>query len=170
MLRIGTSLTIAMLATFASVAVVGAYTSPGSTLITTSSCATANQGSRCTLTFQLRNANGGVEANATVTISVSGVQGATVQPSTATTDANGSVQAIFSAGTSGCGTATVTVSSPPASTQTTINVACNSAGTLPNNSTSPPTTPLWLPVLVALALVTVAVCGVTLRRIRVTSS
>ena len=106
--------------------------------------------------------------NATVTFTTSGVTGSTVTPASATTNCNtGEVAALFTAG-SGCGTATITASSPPASTQTTINVPC-SAATLPNTSTLPPSTPMWLPGLVGLALLLVAACGLTLRRMRVTS-
>jgi hypothetical protein len=148
-------------------AAVSAYTPPGSVLSTIRSCSSTNPGANCSLQFQLKDANGNPVANATVTFSISGVAGSTVRPASATTDANGNVAAVFTAG-SGCGTATITASSPPASTQTTINVPCN-GGTLPNTSTLPPSTPMWLPGLVALALVLVAACGLTLRRMRVTS-
>jgi Invasin, domain 3 len=163
----GASLALAAVAILGGAAVVSAYTPPGSVLSATSSCSTANPGASCNLTFQLKDANGNPVGNATVAFSVSGVAGSTVKPTTATTDSNGNVAAVFTAG-SGCGTATVTASSPPASTQVTINVPCGTA-TLPNTSTVPPSTPMWLPGLVALALILVAACGVTLRRMRVTS-
>ena len=40
---------------------------------------------------------------------------------------------------------------------------------LPNTSAVPPSTPMWLPGLVALALVMVAGCGLALRRMRITA-
>jgi Invasin, domain 3 len=164
----GASLALAAVAVLGGTAVVSAYTPPGSVLSATSSCSTANPGASCNLTFQLKDANGNPVCDATVTFSTSGVTGSTVTPASATTDCNtGGVAAVFTAG-SGCGTATVTASSPPASTQITINVPC--AGiTLPNTSTLPPSTPMWLPGIVALALALVAGCGLALRRMRVTS-
>jgi hypothetical protein len=168
--RFVTSLIIATFATLASAALVSAYTAPGSALATISSCSTVNPASQCTIVFQLKDAKGVPEPNATVNFSVSGVQGASVQPASAITDAGGNAATVFLPNTGGgCGTATVTASSPPASAQTNINVTCSTNGTLPNNSTSAPTTPLWLAALVALALVAVAACGMALRRIRVTS-
>jgi Invasin, domain 3 len=164
----GASLALAVVAILGGTAVVSAYTSPGSVLSATSSCSSASPGASCNLTFQLKDANGNPECNATVTFSTSGVAGSTVAPASATTDCNtGGVAAVFTAG-SGCGTATVTASSPPASAQVTINVPC-AAATLPNTSTVPPSTPMWVPGLVALALMVVAGCGLALRRIRVTS-
>jgi hypothetical protein len=160
-------LALAAVAILGGTAVVSAYTSPGSVLSATSSCSTASPGASCNLTFQLKDANGNPEGNATVTFTVSGVAGSSVQPTTATTDANGNVAAVFTAG-SGCGTATVTASSPPASTQVTINVPCSTAP-LPNTSTLPPSTPLWLPGLAVLAFLVVVGGGVAVRRMRVTA-
>jgi hypothetical protein len=95
------------------------------------------------------------------------VTGSTVAPASATTNCNtGGVAAVFTAG-SGCGTAIVTASSPPASTQVTINVPC-AAATLPNTSTLPPTTFPWLGVLAALALLCVLGGAITLRQTRTT--
>ena len=167
--RLSLSLALACVAAFGSVAVVSAYTSPGSTLVVTQSCSSANQATTCHLAFRLLAANGSPEANATVTFSVTGVSGATVTPTSATTDAAGNVLTAFSAGLTGCGTATITASSPPASAQTTVNVPCNSNGGLPNTSASPPTTPTWLPFLAALALMIVAGSALALRRMRVTA-
>ncbi|MBJ7596307.1 MAG: Ig-like domain-containing protein [Candidatus Dormibacteraeota bacterium] len=149
-------------------AVVSAYTPPGSVLGTTQSCSSTNQGSSCQLQFNLKDANGNPVCNATVTFTVNGVAGSKVRPTTSTTDCNGNVGAAFTAGT-GCGTATITASSPPASTQTTIQVPCNSGGTLPNTSTNAPNAPMWPPALIALALFVVAGCGLTLRRMRATT-
>jgi hypothetical protein len=164
----GASLALAAVAILGGTAVVNAYTPPGSVLSATQSCSTASPGASCNLQFQLKDANGNPVCNATVTFSTTGVTGSTVAPASATTNCNtGGVAAVFTAG-SGCGTATVTASSPPASTQVTINVPC-AAATLPNTSTLPPSTPMWLPGLVALALALVAACGLTLRRMRVTS-
>jgi Invasin, domain 3 len=164
----GASLALAAVAILGGTAVAKAYTPPGSVLSATQSCSTVAPGATCNLQFQLKDANGNPVCNATVTFTTSGVTGSTVAPTTATTNCNtGGVAAVFTAG-SGCGTATVTASSPPASTQVTINVPC-AAATLPNTSTPPPSTPMWLPGLVALALMLVAACGLTLRRMRVTS-
>lgn len=162
------SLALATFAVVSGATVASAYTPPGSVLATTQSCSSTNQGASCNLQFQLKDSNGNPVCNATVTFSTSGVSGSSVKPTSATTDCNnGNVQAAFTAGT-GCGTATITASSPPASTRTTISVPCN-AGQLPNTSTLPPTTPMWLPGLVGLALVIVAGCGLALRRMRVTA-
>jgi Invasin, domain 3 len=166
----GASLALAATAVLGGAAVVSAYTPPGSVLSVTQSCPTASPGASCTLQFQLKDANGNPVCNATVTFTTSGVAGSTVTPASAQTGSSpcsGNVAALFTAG-SGCGTATITASSPPASAQTTINVPC-AAATLPNTSTLPPSTPMWLPGLVALALALVAACGLTLRRMRVTS-
>jgi hypothetical protein len=163
----GASLALAAVAILGGTAVVSAYTSPGSVLSATSSCSTASPGASCNLTFQLKDANGNPEGNATVTFSVSGVAGSSVQPTTATTDASGNVAAVFTAG-SGCGTATVTASSPPASTQVTINVPCSGA-TLPNTSTLPPTAFPWLGLVALLAVLVVVGGGVALRRARAVS-
>jgi Invasin, domain 3 len=163
----GASLALAAVAILGGTAVVNAYTPPGSVLTATSSCSTANPGASCNLTFQLKDANGNPVCDATVTFSVSGVTGSSVAPASATTDCNtGGVAAVFTAG-SGCGTATVTASSPPASTQVTINVPC-AAATLPNTSTSPPTSPPWLGLLMALAVLGVLGGAITLRQTRAT--
>jgi hypothetical protein len=163
----GASSALAVAAVLGGTAVVSAYTPPGSVLTVTQSCSSASRGANCTLQFQLRDKNGNPVANATVTFSVSGVAGSTVQPASATTNANGAVGAVFTAG-SGCGTATITASSPPASAQTTINVPCT-GGTLPNTSTLPPTSFPWLGLVALLALFVVARGGVALRRTRVLS-
>jgi Invasin, domain 3 len=161
----GASLALAAVAILGGTAVVNAYTPPGSVLSATSSCSTASPGASCNLQFQLKDASGNPVCNATVTFSVTGVTGSTVAPASATTDCNtGGVAAVFTAG-SGCGTATVTASSPPASTQVTINIPC-SGTTLPNTSTLPPTAFPWLGLVGVLALLVVAGGGVALRRTR----
>jgi Invasin, domain 3 len=165
----GASLALAVVAILGGAVAVGAYTPPGSVLSATApSCSTANPGASCNLTFQLKDASGGPVCDATVTFSTSGVAGSTVAPASATTDCNtGGVAAVFTAG-SGCGTAIVTASSPPASTQVTINVPC-AAATLPNTSTLPPTAFPWLGLVALLALLVVAGGGVALRRTRAVS-
>jgi hypothetical protein len=164
----GASLALAAVAVLGGTAVVNAYTPPGSVLSATQSCSTAAPGASCNLQFQLKDASGNPVCNATVTFSVSGVAGSTVAPTSATTNCNtGGVAAVFTAG-SGCGTATVTASSPPASTQVTINVPC-AAATLPNTSTLPPTPSPWLGFVGLLALLVVAGGGLALRRTRATS-
>jgi Invasin, domain 3 len=164
----GASLALATVAVFGATAVVSAYTPPGSVLSVTQGCSSVQPGGSCQVQFQLKDANGNPVCDATVTFSTSGVTGSTVSPASATTNCNtGDVLATFTAG-SGCGTATVTASSPPASAQTTINVPCPVA-TLPNTSTLPPSTPMWLPGLVAIALLTVIGGGLALRRMRLTS-
>jgi Invasin, domain 3 len=164
----GASLALAVVAILGGAVAVSAYTPPGSVLSATSSCSTANPGASCNLTFQLKDASGNPVCDATVTFSTSGVTGSTVAPASATTDCNtGGVAAVFTAG-SGCGTATVTASSPPASTQVTINVPC-AAATLPNTSTLPPTAFPWLGLVALLAVLVVAGGGVALRRARVVS-
>jgi Invasin, domain 3 len=165
---LGASLALAAAAVLGGTAVVSAYTPPGSVLSATQSCSTANPGASCNLQFQLKDANGIPVCNATVTFSVTGVTGSTVTPASATTNCNtGGVLAVFTAG-SGCGTATVTASSPPASTQVTITVPC-AAATLPNTSTLPPTAFPWLGLVTLLALLVVAGGGVALRRTRALS-
>lgn len=165
----GLSLALASLAAVGSAGVVSAYTPPGAVLGTTQGCPTDNPGSSCTVIFHLTDMNGQPVCNATVTFTVTGVTGARVSPTTTTTTCpGGDVQAVFSAGT-GCGTATITASSPPASTQTTVNVPCPSGGSLPPTSTTPPSTPGWALGLVALALMVVAGSGLALRRMRLTS-
>jgi hypothetical protein len=164
----GASLALAAVAVLGGTAVVSAYTPPGGVLSVTQSCASVSPSGTCNLQFQLKDANGNPVCDATVTLATSGVAGSTVTPASGTTNCNtGGVAALFTAG-SGCGTATVTASSPPASTQTTINVTCATAP-LPNTSTLPPSTPMWLPGLIALALMAVAGCALVLRRMRVTA-
>ena len=164
----GASLALATVAVLGGTAVVSAYTPPGSVLAVTQSCSTAKPGASCQLQFQLKDANGNPVCNATVTFSTSGVTGSTVSPASATTNCNtGDVLATFTAG-GGCGTATVTASSPPASAQTTINVPCAGV-TLPNTSTLPPTSFPWLGLVALLALFVVAGGGAALRRTRTAS-
>ena len=146
-----------------------AYPPVGSTLSETSGCATTKSGGTCTFSFQLKDANGNVLANQTVNFSVSGVAGASVSPTTATTNANGVASTTFSAGTTACGVATVTASSPPTATgQATTSIPCNAQG-LPFTAPSAPGTPPWLIAIMVLALLTVAAGGLALRRMRVTA-
>jgi Invasin, domain 3 len=164
----GASLALAAVAVLGGTAVVRAYTPPGGVLSVTQSCASVSPGASCNLQFQLKDANGTPVCDASVTFATSGVGGSTVTPASATPNCStGNVEALFTAG-SGCGTATVTAASPPASTQTTANVTCASTP-LPNTSTLPPSTPMWLPGLIALALMVVAGCALALRRMRVTA-
>lgn len=165
----GASLALAAVAVVGGTAVVSAYTPPGAVLSVTQSCASVSPGATCNVQFQLKDSNGNPVCNSTTTFATSGVAGSTVTPGSAKTNCStGAVAALFTAG-SQCGTATVTASSPPASTQTTINVTCAATVSLPNTSTPPPSTPMWLPGLVALALLLVAGCAVALRRMRVTA-
>jgi len=173
--RFSLSLALAGVAVVAAAVVASAYTPPGSALGVTQGCATVSAASSCAVTFQLKDAGGNPVSGATVTFTVSGVPGASVNPTTGVTDP-GFVSTTFFAGSTGCGTATVTASTvtgnsgPSASAQTAINVPCTGAnGGLPNTSTVPPSAPSWLAALVALALLTVAGCGLALRRMRVTS-
>ena len=166
----GASLALAATAVLGGAAVVSAYTPPGSVLSVTQSCSSTSPGATCALQFHLLDSNGNAVCNATVTFTTSGVAGSTVTPASAQTGSSpcsGNVAALFTAG-SGCGTATITASSPPASTQTTINVPC-AAATLPNTSTSPPISPPWLGLLAALALLCVLGGAITLRQTRATS-
>jgi hypothetical protein len=101
---------------------------------------------------------------------VSGVSTASMNPTQSTTDCNGNVQSLFSAG-SGCGTATITATAvnTGATAQTTDTVTCATTTTLPNTSTVPPTTSAWWLALLALALLVLGGSGVALRRMRSTA-
>jgi len=173
--RLALSLALASTVAVTGAVIASAYTPPGSALAVTQGCASASQGSSCTVAFELKDANGSPVSDATVSFTVSGVAGASVSPTTGTTTALGDVLAAFSAGNTGCGTATVTASTvtgnsgATVSAQTTINVPCLTSGTLPNTGALPPTTPPWLALIVALALLTVAGGGLALRRMRLTS-
>ena len=157
---------IAVVAAFAGLVAFGALSAGGGTGAVTSGCSSTD--TSCNFTFNFKNAAGAPECRVAVNFSVSGVTGASVSPRQGTTDCNGNVLAAFSAGTTGCGTATITAATSDASTQSTVTVPCDK-GELPNTSTLPPTTPNWWAGLSVLAALVVAGGGFALRRMRATS-
>jgi hypothetical protein len=133
------------------------------------SCTSTAQGGTCTITFQFNDANGNPETGIKVTFTVNGVIGATVNPTSGTTDP-GQVSTTFNAGTSGCGTATVTATGNNGqSGQTTITVPCGASGSLPNTSAPAPSAPLWPAGIGGLAVLTLIGGAVYLRRTHTTS-
>lgn len=167
--RLGASLAIAGLAAFVGTATLAdaSANSPGVQVV--ASCTTTPQGGSCTITFQFNDANGNPESGVKVTFTVSGVPGASVNPTSGTTDP-GQVSTTFNAGTSGCGTATITASGNNGQTgQTTQNVPCGSSGSLPNTSALPPSAPLWPPLALGAAVLTLIGGAVALRRARHTA-
>jgi len=145
----------------AGTAVVMAYPPPGATGAETAGCTTVASGGSCSYSFQFAT------AGATVAFAVSGVAGASVSPTSATTDANGVASTVLSAGT-GCGTATITATSGGATGTAAVNITCAStAGVpLPNTSTGAPGPSPWAIVIAALAALIVAGGALTLRQTR----
>jgi hypothetical protein len=167
--RLGASLAIAGLAAATGTGTIAnaSQSSPGVQVVV--SCTTTAQGGSCTITFQFNDANGNPETGIKVTFTVSGVTGASVNPTSGTTDP-GQVSTTFNAGTSGCGTATITASGNNGqSGQTTVNVPCGSSGSLPNTSAPAPSAPLWPAGLGGLAVLTLIGGAVYLRRTHSTS-
>ncbi len=163
--RLGVSVILAGLALLSFSAVASAYTSGGVGGVT-SGCSSTD--TSCNFTFNFKDQNGAAECQVPVTIGVTGVTGSSVQPTHGTTDCNGNVQALFSAGNSGCGTATITASTSDATARATVTVPCDK-GELPNTSTLPPTTPSWWAGLAVLAALVITGGGFALRRMRSTA-
>jgi hypothetical protein len=157
---------IAVVAAFGGLVAFGAPSGPGGTGAVTSGC--SSTATSCNFAFNFKNAAGAPECRVAVTIGVSGVTGASVSPTHGTTDCNGNVLAAFSAGTTGCGTATITAATSDASTQSTVTVPCG-AGGLPNTSTLQPTASGLWGGLAALAALVIVGGGIALRRMRVTA-
>lgn len=167
--RLGASLAIAGAAALTGTATLAhaSVTSPGVQVV--ASCTSTAQGGTCTITFQFNDANGNPETGIKVTFTVNGVIGATVNPTSGTTDP-GQVSTTFNAGTSGCGTATVTATGNNGqSGQTTITVPCGASGSLPNTSAPAPSAPLWPAGIGGLAVLTLIGGAVYLRRTHTTS-
>ncbi len=156
---------IAVVAAFGGLVAFGAASQAGGTGAETSGCSSTD--TSCNFTFNFKNSGGAPECNATVNFTVTGVPGASVSPNPGTTDCNGNVLGAFSAGSTSCGTATITAATSDASTQATVTVPCDK-GELPNTSTLPPTpSGLWGGIA-ALAALVIAGGGIALRRMRST--
>lgn len=144
-----------------------AYPVPPASATVIASCTSISQGGSCPVSFKFVAADGTPSQGVAVTFTVGGVVGASVSPTSATTDANGVATTTFFAGTQGCGTATVTATSGSASVQTSINVACAAATPgLPNTSPGVPHPSPWAFVVLGVAALALGGGAVTLRQSR----
>jgi hypothetical protein len=148
----------AAVAAFAVPAAVLAYPAPPGSGVVRLACPSAQSGGGCPVAFQFLSPSGQPEGNVLAAFTVSG--GGSVTPPSKTTDAQGQVQALYTASTTQCGTATINAATSDASVQTTVNVTCAKAAAgagLPPGSSLPPGNgaPWW-----SLALAVVAIAGV----------
>ncbi len=160
----GASLALAAIGLTGNALVAHALSGPGGTGGVTASCSSTNQGSTCPITVTFTGPTGQPECNVAVSIATSGISGSSVKPTQTTTNCNGQVQAVFSAG-SGCGTATTTFATSDASVQTQTTVACGS-GALPNTSTVAPSKPAWFGAVAALCVLVILGAAIAIRRVR----
>jgi hypothetical protein len=100
-----------------------AYPPPGSVASITVSCATAQPGQQCTLTYCVEDAQGNPVSGQPVTFTSSNPSAAHPVPASGVTGATGCVMAIIAVGP-GCGQVTIMASGAGLSAQTTINVVC----------------------------------------------
>lgn len=125
-----------------------AYPSPPATAKVTSGCASVVQGGNCTYTFQFLDSGGnGVDGTA-VTYSISGVNGCTASPASATTSGGGFASTALSCGSSatpGTGVLAASAGSVTASASFELQPAnAGGGGTLPFTSANPPGPNGWL--------------------------
>ena len=166
--RLLASTALALVGLGAGPAVVMAYPKPPGSGTLGSGVSPVQQGtSNCPFTFRFVDANQQPSSGAPVSFSVGGVSGASVNPTSGTTDANG-VASTCLVTTSGCGTATLTATSGAAIAQTSVNVVCAGAAgiALPNTSTGVPHPSPWAIVVAAFAVLVMAAGGIGLRKTR----
>jgi hypothetical protein len=125
--RVAAAGLLATAAALGTPAVVGAYPSPGATATLHANCHAIFEGSNpdCRLHFQLRDAGGHPVSGAAVAWSVSGIDGATVEPIGSGTGPGGQAQAVLVAGPGNCErTATITATAQGVSAQTQVEIEC----------------------------------------------
>ena len=166
--RLSWSLALAVAAMICSAAIAFAYPPPAASGSLKAGCTTANPGANCLLTFHFVDGSNNPITGAPVVFGDSGVAGSYVTPTSGTTDP-GDVQTTFFAGSTACGTATVTATSGSAVASTSISVPCTGGGTLPNTGTALPGPSQWIYLLIAAAVLGVLGGAISLRRTRATA-
>lgn len=143
-----------------------AYPAPAASGSLVSGCSSVNESSSCVYTYQFLTASGGAVSGATTTFVVSGVLGASVNPTSATTNSSGQASTTLSTATA-CGTGTITASVTGVTVTTSVTVTCAATtATLPATGTAPPGPAAWLYAIFGMAALVVIAGAVTLRRTR----